>query len=162
MAVLDCDLTDLELIGHQYTWEKSRGTVNWIEIRLDRAMADSKWWEAFHSAQLFNLDHICSDHSPIFLQPKMEQRIISKRKFRFENAWLTDSMCLEIVKSSCNLDRNMSISKKLEGCKHTLHDWGHKLTGNFKERIRVCKTALKKLRGRRDERATRQYKEAQN
>lgn len=35
-----CGLIDVDLIGHQFTWEKSRGTPNWIEVRLDRAMTN--------------------------------------------------------------------------------------------------------------------------
>lgn len=124
-------------------------------------MANSSWWEAFQSTQLFNLEHIGSDHSPLFLQPKAEQRYNSKRKFRFKNAWLTDPLCLEIVKSSWVLNRNLTILEKLESCKNSLDDWGQKLTGNFKERIRVCKAILKNFKGRRDVGAVKNYKDAQ-
>lgn len=34
-ALLDAWLIDMELIGHQYTWERGRGTLNWMEVRLD-------------------------------------------------------------------------------------------------------------------------------
>lgn len=30
-VVIDCGLVDMNLIGHQYTWERSRGTSEWIE-----------------------------------------------------------------------------------------------------------------------------------
>lgn len=37
-AQLDAGLRDMDLIGHQYTWEKGRGTEDWMDIRLDRAL----------------------------------------------------------------------------------------------------------------------------
>ncbi|XP_060968799.1 uncharacterized protein LOC133036276 [Cannabis sativa] len=42
-AVADCDLVNLELVGHQFTWEKGRDSENLIEVRLDRALANSDW-----------------------------------------------------------------------------------------------------------------------
>ncbi|XP_074351584.1 uncharacterized protein LOC141690709 [Apium graveolens] len=38
-TIEEAGLNDLELHGHQFTWERGRGTYNWVEIRLDRALA---------------------------------------------------------------------------------------------------------------------------
>ncbi|GAU39328.1 hypothetical protein TSUD_60790 [Trifolium subterraneum] len=46
-AVSDCDLTDIPIEGHQFTWIKSRGTPHVIEERLDRAMASTSWLQLF-------------------------------------------------------------------------------------------------------------------
>lgn len=108
-TIVDCDLMDLDLIGHQFTWEKGRGSVNWIEVRLDRAMVNTSWWSAFQLAQLFNLEITLSDHCPILLQPKNFQLSSAQRRFRFENAWLTDPKCLELVKSNWSSNASMSI-----------------------------------------------------
>ncbi|XP_019178363.1 PREDICTED: uncharacterized protein LOC109173576 [Ipomoea nil] len=35
----DCHLFDLGMKGRPFTWEKSKGTINWVEERLDRAVA---------------------------------------------------------------------------------------------------------------------------
>uniref|UniRef100_A0A803Q5Q7 Endonuclease/exonuclease/phosphatase domain-containing protein n=1 Tax=Cannabis sativa TaxID=3483 RepID=A0A803Q5Q7_CANSA len=40
-VVQQCGLIDLELCGHPFTWEKSRDSTNWIEVRLDRAMVSN-------------------------------------------------------------------------------------------------------------------------
>lgn len=37
-ALTSTGLTYMELVGHQYTWEKGRGTEEWMEVRLDRAL----------------------------------------------------------------------------------------------------------------------------
>ncbi|GAU33334.1 hypothetical protein TSUD_165990 [Trifolium subterraneum] len=46
-AVSDCDLTDIPIEGHPFTWIKSRGTPHVIEERLDRAMASTSWLQLF-------------------------------------------------------------------------------------------------------------------
>ncbi|GAU17164.1 hypothetical protein TSUD_177940 [Trifolium subterraneum] len=46
-AVSDCDLTDIPIEGHQFTWIKSRGTPHVIVERLDRAMANASWLQLF-------------------------------------------------------------------------------------------------------------------
>ncbi|GAU30144.1 hypothetical protein TSUD_360370 [Trifolium subterraneum] len=46
-AVSDCDLTDIPIEGHPFTWIKSRGTPHVIEERLDRAMVSSSWLQLF-------------------------------------------------------------------------------------------------------------------
>lgn len=35
-VINDCELIDMNLCGYQYTWECGFGTVNHIEMRLDR------------------------------------------------------------------------------------------------------------------------------
>ncbi|XP_073280655.1 uncharacterized protein [Primulina huaijiensis] len=35
-AIDDCNLTYIPLLGHQFTWERSRGTENFVEERIDR------------------------------------------------------------------------------------------------------------------------------
>ncbi|XP_074347588.1 uncharacterized protein LOC141686452 [Apium graveolens] len=66
-TIEEAGLNDLELHGHQFTWERGRGTENWVEIRLDRALASSSWLELFPYAKLYNLEGSPSDHSAIFL-----------------------------------------------------------------------------------------------
>ncbi|KAL8097756.1 hypothetical protein AgCh_030760 [Apium graveolens] len=63
-------LQDLDLTGHQFTWERGRNTANWLEIRLDRAIVTGDWLYLFPMAKLYNLKGSPSDHSPIFLEPK--------------------------------------------------------------------------------------------
>ncbi|GAU36753.1 hypothetical protein TSUD_318520 [Trifolium subterraneum] len=51
-AVSDCDLTDIPIEGHQFTWIKSRCTPYVIEERLDRAMASTSWLQLFPQVRL--------------------------------------------------------------------------------------------------------------
>ena len=63
-AINDCALSELELMGHQFTWERGRGTTAWVQERLDRAFASVSWFEEFPLSRLTNLLASSSDHSP--------------------------------------------------------------------------------------------------
>ncbi|WOG82157.1 hypothetical protein DCAR_0101319 [Daucus carota subsp. sativus] len=72
----------MELVGYQYTWERGKGTPDWIEERLDRALTTAPWLTLFPMAKLYNLEGASSDHSPIMLIPeeKMKENIQQKVK----------------------------------------------------------------------------------
>lgn len=60
-------LSELEIFGHPFTWERGRNTDSWLEIRLDRALATYNWFDMFSYAKLYNLEGSPYDHSVIFL-----------------------------------------------------------------------------------------------
>ncbi|KAA3465124.1 Exo_endo_phos domain-containing protein [Gossypium australe] len=43
----DCELADLGFSGQWYTWERGRLVSNNIRERLDRGVANPKWWDLF-------------------------------------------------------------------------------------------------------------------
>lgn len=156
----DTELKDLELYGHPYTWERGRDTAAWIEIRLDRALVSNAWWDLFALAKLYNLEGSPSDHSPIFLDPRSTQIVMPKKKFRFENAWLLEPLCAQIVKENWEVDRSHNILQKIGLCGESLEVWGKEITGCFNRRIRNCKIRLQQLRRATDAQSTKLYKEA--
>lgn len=80
-VVSNCNLFDMELIGHPFTWEMGRGTRGWLEIRLDQALTSLSWQNLFPNARLFNLDTSVSDHSPLFLDLTFQTRFRFKHRF---------------------------------------------------------------------------------
>lgn len=66
-AITDTGLIDLGMEGYQFTWERFRGTVEWVEERLDRAFASNDWCHLFHKEKVWSLESTCSDHLPFFL-----------------------------------------------------------------------------------------------
>ncbi|KAH9754245.1 hypothetical protein KPL71_015390 [Citrus sinensis] len=74
---LDSGLFDLGIIDYQFTWERSRGTENWVEERLDRALASNSWIHFFPRAKVISLEASCSDHLPIFLDPAPVNKLAS-------------------------------------------------------------------------------------
>lgn len=88
----------MNLVGHQYTWERGRGTEDWTEVRLDRALTNASWLNLFPLAKLYNLEGSTSYHSPLLLNPRQKTISNYQRRFRFENAWLTEPMCEQLIK----------------------------------------------------------------
>ena len=133
-AVNACGLIDLDLIGYPFTWEKGYGTDNWIECRLDWALVSQSWLEEFGLAKLTNLEISSSDHCPLLLEPIVPIIPHSQKRFKFENAWLREPMCKQLVEEVWQTKHDCSLSEKI-ACGVVLSDWGKELTGNFKARI---------------------------
>ena len=84
-TITDCNLVDLGMDGYQYTWERTRGTVKWVEERLDRAFASEEWLQRFNRVKVISLESSYSDHLPILLDPNPIQPVPRHRRFRFES-----------------------------------------------------------------------------
>ncbi|XP_073119607.1 uncharacterized protein [Henckelia pumila] len=141
-AVNDSGLIDLGMKGHWFTWERSRGSDMFVEERLDRAMANSSWMNAFKTAEVSNLEVISSDHSAIFLN--IDSKIIArKRRFRFENAWLLESECKAVVHHSWKICEGGDIQHRIASCGNHLQIWGDKVKFRFKKAISHCRDQLR-------------------
>ncbi|KAM6584602.1 hypothetical protein CsatB_011604 [Cannabis sativa] len=158
-ALNDCNLIDMELVGHPFTWEKGRGSRNWIEVRLDRALINDAWSQIFQGASLLNLEISSSDHCPLFLEPEINHCFPTNRKFKFENAWLKEPMCFEIVRDCWESEGDDNLPNKLARCADKLSIWGKEVTGNFKARITRCKNEIKRLANKRDTASIQRHKE---
>ncbi|XP_062099715.1 uncharacterized protein LOC133805549 [Humulus lupulus] len=158
-TLVDCGLSDMELIGHPYTWERGRGTPNWIEVRLDRALISQSWRSIFSAAKLVNLEISASDHSPLWLDLAYQKRDPYVKRFRFENAWVREPMCRQIIQDNWVAYSTDTLQNKIKCCSTALAEWGKDITGNFKERISQCNRVLRQLKGRRDDESVRRYQE---
>lgn len=127
----EAGLHDLELTGHQFTWEKGRETAQWTEIGLDRVQANSKWLSLFNMAKVYNLEGSPSDYSPLLLCPESHIRGNKKCSFRFENAWLTEPLCSQIIKDCWVDEDDNSITQKIGRCAESLDVWGKEITRCF-------------------------------
>lgn len=139
-AIQDAGLRDMELVGHQYTWERGRDTVEWMEIRLDRALTIDDWLTTFHMAKLYNLEGSTSDHSAIFLATQTKSQRSGKFHFKFENAWLAEPMCEQLVKDGWEGDASLNIQQKVQACSENLAVWGREVTGNSVGVLRSAKS----------------------
>ena len=66
-AVVDYGLMDVPQVGPFFTWERSRGQDGWVEERLDRCMAGSKWMHLFPMSEVRVIDITTSDRLPLLL-----------------------------------------------------------------------------------------------
>ncbi|XP_062103610.1 uncharacterized protein LOC133814696 [Humulus lupulus] len=149
-----------ELHGYPYTWERGRNSSNLIEIRLDRALANSSWIHSFPEAILSNHEISTSDHCPIILSPIPNTRFSIVRRFKFENAWLREPMCRQIVEEVWQANRHHPIQKKLAICAEVLGPWGQDITGSFRRRLDQCNRTLKLLKPLHDSHSTKKFQEA--
>lgn len=99
-ALDNCELYDMGMLGYPFTWERGRGTEDWVEERLDLAVANKAWRDFFNQARVENLETVSSNHSALFLDIQNQTSKSRKRIFRFENAWLKDRDCSGIVKEA--------------------------------------------------------------
>ena len=82
-----------------------------------------------------------------------------KRGFRFENSWLSEPDCREVVNESWSFCGNYTIHDRIENCSGALQKWGEKLRLHFKEQIKECRRQLKFLKAKRDAASLTQFAE---
>ena len=152
-------LQDLGMVGYPYTWEKSRGSINFVEEQLDRVLASQLWLSKFDNALVRNIEAPSSDHSALLLDFLSERRL-QRRRFRFENSWLKELECRTLVTESWGMSTNSSIQTRLELCGNDLSLWGDKLRAQFKDRILECRRRIRSLKAKTDDISLRRYKEA--
>lgn len=87
-AIDDSLLVDIDLNGGKFTWEKSRGTSEWVKERLDRAFALRSWLLMFPLCKVSVIHTTVSDHDPILLDLYSVSFSRKQFLFRFENTWL--------------------------------------------------------------------------
>uniref|UniRef100_A0A803Q5E5 DUF4283 domain-containing protein n=1 Tax=Cannabis sativa TaxID=3483 RepID=A0A803Q5E5_CANSA len=153
----DCGLHDLDLEGYPFTLERGRGTDDWIEVRIDRALVSQQWLDLFPTAKLINLEVSTSDHCPLILVPVNMAAVTGSRVFRFKNSWLKEPLCHKIVEETWEQYTDSSIMEKIKNCANVLADWGKDYTGNFKKRIKECKAEIRLWKKGRDPVAVAKY-----
>lgn len=156
-----CNLIDLDHDGHPFTWEKSRGSKNWIEVCLDRALVSYSWQTLYPNAKLCNMGIYVSDHSPLHLNLAYLARYPHKHCFWFENAWSCEPYCGNLVMDQWTNNPSDSITNKLLSCRSILADWGRTITGKFLLKLNQSKSYLKHLKGKQDVIPVSQYEEIQ-
>lgn len=90
-------LSDLEFEGNQFTWEKGRGTNRWVEEKLDRILVSDSWLNLFDNAKATSFEASSSDHLPLAMWPNPKPSVRRVKQFRFENVWIRESRCREII-----------------------------------------------------------------
>ena len=130
--------------------------------RLDRALAAATWIWLFPKARVVCLEASCSNHLPILLEPIPLVPNSIFKQFRFENMWLREPDCEEIIKASWNDIGGCLIQDKIFACGNELMCWGDHLTRDFKGRISNCNKRMSLLRGRRDQASLEEFTEVRN
>ncbi|XP_074358334.1 uncharacterized protein LOC141697724 [Apium graveolens] len=101
-VIEECSLSELNLSGGKFTWEKSRGSSNWVREKLDRGYATMSWCNKFLMYNLKILHASVSDHEPIMLE--LCKPDISLKVFRlcFEKIWLKEPKFVKDISTIWN------------------------------------------------------------
>lgn len=156
-----CGLRDLDIEGYKFTWERGRGTPNWVEEKLDRILASTDWLEMFDNAKGEAAETPVSDHLPIILWPILTEKTRRIRRFRFENLWLKERNCRAIVADCWNATRGNNLGSRLGVCSKALWKWGRKFTDNLQAEINYSTNQMKMLRHRTDRNGIKDFIQAQ-
>jgi len=91
----ECELVQLPMRGHPFTWGRGKGTPEWMEERLDKVLARAEWSAILPNACVSNILTRSSDHSALYLGVLDDQlrRFRGSKPFKFEMAWLLDEGC---------------------------------------------------------------------
>ncbi|XP_031126982.1 uncharacterized protein LOC116029213 [Ipomoea triloba] len=124
-TLAECGLLQVHTVGYPFTWERGRGTREWVEERLDRVVAEERWCEGHLQARVYNIHTDTSDHSALLLDscPQLEPRR-RRSQFRFENAWLLDDGCKGVVEGAWEELAGVGFQERLRGCGVQLRRWG--------------------------------------
>ncbi|XP_031120397.1 uncharacterized protein LOC116023537 [Ipomoea triloba] len=113
-AINSSGLSDLEIHGHKFTWDRGRGTPHW-----SRSVSQS-WLELFDRAVAELVITPVSDHLPVIMQPIPTIKSKRKPKFKFENLWLKESDCRTLVAESWHSSRGANLIIRLNSCSKAL------------------------------------------
>ncbi|XP_024042719.1 uncharacterized protein LOC112099547 [Citrus clementina] len=87
-----------------------------LEERLDRVLASAEWLHRFARVKVMSLEASCSDHLPIFMDLNPINTTSRHKRFRFENLWLRERDCVEVITNSWNSSSGCSIQQKISRC----------------------------------------------
>ena len=121
---------------------------DFIWERLDRSFANNDWLIHFGGSFIHHLTCNTSDHSPLWILPEILDVTIQAKPFRFEEMWLAEKGCTNIVQSEWNkhrVDNNAEgIVPKIELCDSALKKWSSKNFGSVRRELHLKKKLLAK------------------
>lgn len=155
----DCGISDLGMEGYPFTWERGRGTEQWVQEKLDRAFVNEDWRNKFPSNRVQNLIAPASDHSSIFFQVKVWRPIPNGYRFHFVNSWLREERCGQIVVDCWEKNKLKTVAEKIKSCAQELRNWGKRMAKSFKYRLERYREKMNRLRGCSDAFSAQCYRE---
>lgn len=140
-VLLHCELIDLGFNGNRFTWRNGRRGDAYVQERLDRACATTKWKDIFPNSKLYHLQAAYSNHDPIMLNTQAYTQVTRKKKIpkRFEEKWASHLECENVIFEAWNgVVTNGSpmfqLFEKIKKCRMALVAWGRNV-GNSKTKI---------------------------
>ena len=145
-------LIDLGFDDHVFTWCNRHEGFGLVLERLDRFIATPAVKTMFPSLKVQHLSFFGSDHRAIFLdmEPRPRQRRKGPRIQRFEQVWLRDDDCDNILASNWNGGGHDPHDKAVS-CLSQMSRWANKRFGDVPRKIEEVKRGLDELYGHEEE-----------
>ncbi|KAM6563234.1 hypothetical protein CsatB_023232 [Cannabis sativa] len=145
-----CFLTEIPAVGDEFTWARNRKSASSLKERLDWCFINHVWRDNFVWPKLSHLDYYGSDHRVLLAEidfnltpPAQAPR---KTRFRFEQFWLKDKECYEIISNSwlhsSETDPASRLVSSLRVCANNLHDWHYRKFGKMKQDIKLAQKTV--------------------
>lgn len=142
----DCNaFTHILSRGAFYTWSNGRRGRDFTEKMLDRAVCNDEWLNFWSSVSCCTLTKSASDHFPILLDLKKENRAFSS-SYKFMKMWSFHQDCAKIIEDAwpqsfvgCPM---YVLSQKLKAMKVKLKEWNLSVFGNIQNNV---VSAMKKV-----------------
>ncbi|XP_019199918.1 PREDICTED: uncharacterized protein LOC109193531 [Ipomoea nil] len=160
-TVYNFGLVQLPMRGHQFTWEKGKGTDRWMEERLDKVLVSTRWTTLHTEAWVENILTRKSDHSTLFLNTDIVRgrRHGGPKQFCFEMAWVHDDGCRGVVETAWQDSRDKGLLICQQHCGGRLMRWGGEHWHKFGDRIKQLRKEQDELRHRRDSAALAEFRD---
>lgn len=136
-----CNLLNIDTIGAAFTWTNRR-----TEVRLDRALGNLEWFDAWANFECRTLTKAFSDHYPIMVSCS---RILPNHgsPFRFHSMWLQHPDFKALVQDfwvslrfyGCPM---FILASKLKALKVKLKAWNKSHFGDINTQVKSCKATL--------------------
>ncbi|KAJ8624647.1 hypothetical protein MRB53_033177 [Persea americana] len=96
------------------------------------------------------------------MDPNPLGHIHKSKTFRFENLWLREVDCVDVIRNSWISSAGSPIQREISMCGSALLEWGGHLARDFRNRMSDCKRRMVLLRGRRDQEGMDEFTETRN
>ncbi|KAL8135912.1 hypothetical protein AgCh_010508 [Apium graveolens] len=156
-ALDDTILSEMDLEGGCFTWEKSRGKDNWVQEKLDRAFATVGWWSLFPLCKLTLVTTAVSDHEAILLDLLSVDIPKKSFRFKFENTWLKEPSFVKDVTRHWEDLPPSHLLPKLVAVSGYMQKWGRNCFNKFKEKVKIQKAVIDSLRDKSDDQGVKEY-----
>lgn len=150
------NMEEIDYQGRKETQTNNRQDDEYIEVRLDRFFGSAQWTIAHEKVVVKHIEKQASDHSLLLLDTKPEEGK-TKRRFYFDQRWLTKVEVEEVVRNAWDPDcigsPMFQVAYKIKWCRLELLKQSKQLQGNSAIKIQKLKEELETLReqeGQRD------------
>ena len=107
--------------------------------RLDRGFSNNEWLLNFAGTKVHHLSIDAFNHRPLWIVPEGLEFHPTAKLFRFEEMWLSNLGCAEIVEAvwsnTHNYDPAVEVMRKIAKSGKELHRWNREHFGNVRKEL---------------------------